>query len=194
MRYINQKRNIIMEKTALKTETVAAISAAVKASKAESKAAGLCKEKTRTALNLLYNDTFISVKNPTIKDYEAARETLLAQCQLDKTWPTNEKGKKVGYQKAMQNSETAVWFNKAYALLNTDLANLKKKLEDENAVNLALQLDPDQLKEHSTTMEQTEKSSKIQQAFLNFISLFDDVKAADNKFQELVKAYQAAKK
>lgn len=184
-----------MTNITLKNETVTAIVAAIKASKAESKAAGVCKEKTRTALNLLYADTFISTDKPTIKDYEAARELLLAQCQLDKTWPVNEKGKKIGYQKAMKNSETAIWFNKAYALLNTDLANFKKTLADSNDVTLALTLDPDQIKEHKTAVEQAEKSSKIQQAFLNFINLFGgDVKVADQKFQDLCKAYQTAKK
>lgn len=180
--------------TTLKTATVTAINEAIKASKAESKAAGLCKQKTRDALNLLYADTFQNTEKPTIADYENARVTLLTQCQLDKTWPTNEKGKKIGYQKAMANSETAVWFNKAYALLNTDLANFKKKLEEQNAVNLALALEPDQLKEHNATVEQSEKNSKIQQAFLNFVNLFTDIKEADNKFQELAKAYQTAKK
>lgn len=195
MRYINQKRTKTMTNATLKETTVTAISEAIKASKAESKAAGVCKEKTRTALNLLYADTFASVEKPTIKDYETARETLLAQCQLDKTWPINEKGRKVGYQKAMANSETAVWFNKAYSLLNTDLSNFKKKLEEENAVALALQLDPDKLKEHNNTVEQAENSSKVQQAFLNFVNLFNgDIKAADTKFQELSKAYQSTKK
>jgi hypothetical protein len=184
-----------MSNITLKNETVSAITDAIKASKAESKATGVCKEKTRTALNMLYADTFISVKNPTIKDYESARELLLAQCQLDKTWPTNEKGKKVGYQKAMANSETAVWFNKAYALLNTDLANFKKTKEEENAVTLAVQLDPDGLKEHKAAVDQAEKNSKVKQAFLNFVNLFDgDVKAADQKFQELSKTYQSTKK
>lgn len=179
----------------LSADSATAINEALKAFRAEVKATKTTAEKTRTALTKVYAEVLqaLQLDKHTEESYKQARAAILEQCKTCKTWPVNEKGEKVGYQKAMENSDTAVWYNKAQALIGLDLKNLQKEINDQKDLELAISLKPEELQQHKAQATKEAQHKKSLSLFKQFIGLYgNDLHQADNAFQDLMKQAKVA--
>lgn len=201
MRHINQKRKNTMTTATitLTTETATAISQAINASVSADKATAKCNEKTRDALTRVYNEVTPceNGKAPvyTEQTFKDARAIILEECKKVKSWPISEKtDEKVGYQAAMKaGCSSAIWYNKAQALLQLDLKAFKKAEQEQADIQHILDTDPDTIKTEKTEQAEKARNEKIAQAFHNFIKHFEDLSQADKTFQELMKTAKTAK-
>lgn len=179
----------------LTTETAKTITDAITSSVASDKATAKCNEKTRTALDAVYKE--VSQGAPMTEDlYKTARAIILEECRKAKSWPISEKtDEKSGYQSAMKaGCSSAIWYNKAQALLQLDLKNFKAQLNDQNEVNLALELTPEQREVHKQTIQSVQQQEKIASTFHAFISLFASLPEADQAFQSLLETAKKQQK